>query len=91
MQAALFVLNDDLVLSWLTPRKGNLLDRLAHLDDAGKIADEIYLSVLTRLPTAEEKTEVADFLAKKDGDRRARALGHLAWALLASTEFCVNH
>ena len=31
-----------------------------------------------------------DYL-KKNADRRPVALGHLAWALLASTEFCVNH
>ncbi len=46
--------------------------------------------MLTRLPTAEEKAEVADYL-KKNANRRGTALGQLAWALLASTEFCVNH
>jgi hypothetical protein len=38
----------------------------------------------------EESAEVADYLAKI-AERRPVALGHLAWALLASTEFCVNH
>jgi uncharacterized protein DUF1549/uncharacterized protein DUF1553 len=90
LKAALFVLNDDTVLAWLTPRPGNLIDRLMKLDNADQIADELYLSVLTRRPTAEERQDVADYLAKK-ADRRAAALGHLAWALLASTEFCVNH
>jgi len=90
LKAALFVLNDNTVLTWLTPQPGNLVDRLMKLDAADQIADELYLSVLTRRPTAEERQDVADYLAKK-ADRRAAALGHLAWALLASTEFCVNH
>ena len=90
LQAALFVLNDATVLSWLTPQSGNLIDRLDKITDADKVAEELYLTVLTRLPSAEEKIEVADYL-KKHADRRGVALGHLAWALLASTEFCVNH
>jgi hypothetical protein len=47
--------------------------------------------VLTRLPSAEEKAEVAAFMEKNPGERRIKALGRLAWALLASTEFGVNH
>jgi hypothetical protein len=53
-------------------------------------AEELYLSVLSRRPTAEEREEVLDYLKKK-ADQRTAALGRLAWALLASTEFCVNH
>jgi hypothetical protein len=90
LRAALFVLNDNTVLGWLTPRPGNLIDRLVRFPDAGTVAEELYLSVLTRMPTAGERAEVADYLAKNSA-RRPAALGHLAWALLASTEFCVNH
>jgi hypothetical protein len=46
--------------------------------------------VLSRRPVEEETAEVAKHLAKH-ADRRSTALGQLAWALLASTEFCVNH
>ncbi len=53
-------------------------------------AEELYLSTLTRLPMTEERAEVVNYLAKQES-RRETALGHLAWALLASTEFCVNH
>ena len=55
-----------------------------------RIADELYLSVLSRRPTADEIAEVTDLL-QRAGDKREVALKHLAWALLASTEFCVNH
>jgi hypothetical protein len=90
LKAALFVLNDATVLDWLKPRPDNLIDRLMKLTNADQIAEELYLSILTRPPTTEERAEVAAYLAK-NAERRTTALGHLAWALLASTEFCVNH
>ncbi len=41
-------------------------------------------------PTTEEKAEVQAYLGKNAG-KREKALLQLAWALLASTEFGVNH
>jgi hypothetical protein len=90
LRAALFILNDPTVLDWLKPKAGNLVDRLSKLSDDAKLADELYLSILTRLPSADEKAIVLKHLAKHGGKREA-AIGQLAWALLASTEFSVNH
>ncbi len=90
VKAALFLLNDDEVLDWLTPRDGNLVDRLVRTNDVAKVADELYRSVLTRRPNAEEVQEVSRYLAS-NADDRAAACGDLAWSLLASVEFCVNH
>jgi hypothetical protein len=89
LKAALFVLNDKAVLGWLEPKPGNLLDRLSKLPD-DRVAEELYLSVLTRRPTADEAREVVHYVAERR-DRRPAALRNLAWALLASTEFVVNH
>ncbi|QOV91713.1 DUF1549 domain-containing protein [Humisphaera borealis] len=95
--AALFVLNDDSTLEWLTRRDGNLIDRLAKIDDSAKVAEELYLSVLTRMPTDEERADVAGHLTAKQepggsaAGNRDRAIGELVWSLLASTEFAVNH
>jgi hypothetical protein len=89
LKATLFLLNDDLLLGLLKPSPGSLVDRLARLPEDG-IAEELYLSVLARMPTAEERSEAVDYL-KKNAARKPVALGHLAWALLASTEFGVNH
>lgn len=90
VQGALFLSNDEAVLRLLERREGNLIDRLAQLDDADAIAEELYLSTLTRRPMEEERDEVRDYL-QQNADRRDAALGHLAWALITSTEFCVNH
>lgn len=87
LKAALFLLHDKDVLELLKPKDGNLVHRLAKLD---RPADELYLSVLTRRPTADETATVTEFLSKHP-TKKADALGKLAWALLASTEFGVNH
>ena len=60
------------------------------LDCADAVADELYLSVLTRFPDAVERKEIADFLAQRAADRPT-ALQDLAWALLTSAEFRFNH
>lgn len=90
VKAALFVLNDSVVLSWLKAKPGNLIERLVGMTEPEKLADELYISVLSRLPTADERTETAEYLGKR-ADRREIAVGHLVWALLASNEFAMNH
>jgi len=89
LKATLFLLNDPTIQGWLTPRAGNLVERLTKLPDA-QVAEELYLSVLTRLPATEERDEVAKYLAG-GVSRRQSVVSQLVWALLASTEFCVNH
>jgi hypothetical protein len=90
LEQALFLSNGPAVRGWLSPRPGNLTDRLTKLTSADAIAEELYLSVFTRLPSAEERKDVADFLASRSADR-AVALQDMAWALLASAEFRFNH
>ena len=87
---ALFLMNERLVLQWLVAKEGNLIDRLSKIADAGGATEELYLSVLTRLPDAGERADAAAYLAK-NASRRTEALGELAWALLASAEFRLNH
>ncbi len=89
LKAALFVLHDEAVLALVKPANGNLVDRLAKLSD-DRIAEELYLSILTRKPTAEESATVAK-VWKTDPSKKADAAGRLAWALLASMEFSINH
>jgi hypothetical protein len=90
LDQALFLANGPVVRGWLAPRPGNLTDRLTRLPSADAVAEELYLSVLTRRPNSEERKEVADFLASRPQDRTA-ALQDLAWAVLASPEFRFNH
>lgn len=90
LKSALFVMNDPEVGRLLSAGAGAIVPRLAAEPDAARVAAELYGSILSRPPTAEESAEVAAYLKSQSGDR-PRALREIAWALLASTEFAVNH
>ena len=89
LKAALFLRNNETLLWLVKRREGNLVARLAKLMAPENIADEVFLNVLSRPPSNEERTMVKVFLEKQTD--RDRALGDLVWALLSSTEFYVNH
>lgn len=90
LDQTLFLTNGATLRDWLGVRPGSLIDRANAQKDAGLVAEELYLSVLTRLPTAEERKEVADYLKRREANRLT-ALQDLAWALLTSAEFRFNH
>lgn len=84
LDQALFFANHGHLLNMVLPRTGNLMDRVMNEKDNARAAEEIYLTVYTRLPTTEEKAEVAKVLASKD--KRTAVFDYL-WALLGSAEF----
>ena len=90
LDQTLFLTNGPVIRGWLSPRSGNLTDRLLQLKDPSAVGDELFISVLTRPPTAEEQTEVVEYL-KTAGKDRSAALQELEWALVASAEFRFNH
>jgi Protein of unknown function (DUF1549)/Protein of unknown function (DUF1553) len=90
LDQVLFLANGNLLRTWMTLRAGNLADRLGKLEQPEAVAEELYLSTLTRLPSAEERREVAEYLQKRAQDRPA-AVQELIWALLTSAEFRFNH
>ena len=90
LNKALFLMNDRMIQDWLKPKQGNLVERLTKLKTPEAVAEEMYLSMLARLPEAEEVATVAEYL-KANEQRRPAALSDLAWALLTSTEFRLNH
>lgn len=83
-------MNDAELLKVLDSQPGNLVTRLKALGSPEAVADELYLSVLSRRPAADEIAEVSQQL-KLAGERSEAVLKQLAWALLASAEFCLNH
>lgn len=90
VKAALFVMHDEKFLSLVAARKGNLIDRLSRIEDSRALVDELFVNVLSRTPTDDDRTDIVAFL-KANSDDRTHAIGQIVWALLASTEFCVNH
>lgn len=87
---ALFFANGNVVTSWLAPSSDNLTARLLKLDNAQAIADELYLSIMTRRPAAQEVADVASHMTGRDADKPV-AFQEIAWALLTSAEFRFNH
>ena len=87
---ALFFANGGHIRGWLSPGGGNLAERLVKQTDAKLLAEELYVSVLTRPPTADEVVDVSKYLAAREKDRNA-AIGELVWSLITSTEFRFNH
>ena len=90
LNKALFLMNDRMIQDWLKPKKGNLVERLTKLKSPKDISEEMYLSMLARMPQPDEIETVKDYL-EVNKNRRAEALGDLTWALLTSTEFRLNH
>jgi hypothetical protein len=87
---ALFFSNGALVRGWLNPSGTNLMARCTQLEDPQAIAEELYLSILGRLPDEAEAAEVTSYLAAQS-DSKPAALQEIAWALLTSVEFRFNH
>lgn len=82
-EQALYFENGGTVRGWASA----LANRAAGLPDAKAMAEELYLSTLTRLPAPAETAELAAALEKSPADQKARLLGDAAWALLTSVEF----
>jgi hypothetical protein len=87
---ALYFANAGVLQSWLNPNGDNLLGRLVKLNEPQQLAEELYISVLTRAPTAEEIGAVTNYLQPRTNDRPV-ALQELAWALITSNEFRFNN
>ena len=85
---ALFAANGGSVIGWAGG--GQLIGRLMPLTEPKAVAEEIYLSVLTRRPTDAEVAETAAQLTARATEKPA-ALRDMIWALVTSAEFRFNH
>jgi hypothetical protein len=87
---ALFLANGGVLAGWVNAGGGNLTERLSKLDDPAAVAEELYLTVFTRHPSAEETKAVADYW-QTAGTERAAAARDMVWSLVTSSEFRFNH
>ena len=58
--------------------------------DDGVLAEELYLTFFSRLPTDAERATAVKYLGR-DPARRREAAEDLAWSLLNSLEFVFQH
>ncbi|MDP7015209.1 MAG: DUF1549 domain-containing protein [Pirellulaceae bacterium] len=88
MGQALFLMNEPLVLDWLSIDGGELIELAAKQSDP-QAAELLYLQILGRPATTEEATEVGEYIAAAKS--REDGVKEFAWALIASAEFRLNH
>ena len=69
---------------------GGQISRLVekHADD-NRLAEELYLTFVSRFPNADERQVATAYMAEKTD--RKRAVEDLAWSLMNSLEFLFNH
>ena len=71
---ALFAANGGLVNGWIAPASGNVSERMVQEKDPRKAAEDLYLTILSRTPTAEEVADVVRVLAEQRREQtRGRA------------------
>ncbi|MBT3889453.1 MAG: DUF1553 domain-containing protein, partial [Planctomycetaceae bacterium] len=86
---ALYFTNGSRIKGWVNSNS-YLTGRLLKTESAPEIAEQLYISLLNRRPTAQETKQVSDYLTART-DQKAETVREMIWALLASTEFRFNH
>ena len=90
VEQALFVSNGGELRGWLGPNGDNLTGRLLKVESPELLAEELYISILTRKPDQQESKDVAEYLASRP-EEKAVVVQELAWALLTSSEYRFRH
>ncbi|HTU25925.1 MAG TPA: DUF1549 domain-containing protein, partial [Pirellulales bacterium] len=88
----LMMMNGDLMKKAIGTDKGSFLEEVANnpkLNNAAKI-NHLFLSALSRRPTAAENSAANQLMSLRGGDATA-ALQDVWWAVLNSNEFILNH
>ena len=89
---ALHLLNSPAILPLLRDQPSTLVARLTANSDVDRVAEELYLSVLSRRPEMEEIAEIKRMLdSTSDPSQRQDLILSLVWGLLLSSEFRLNH
>ncbi|MCA9263583.1 MAG: DUF1549 domain-containing protein [Planctomycetales bacterium] len=83
---ALFLANGGPIHNLLAPRGENLTARLLKCDSPDDLADELYISVLTRHASTDEAQAVREYL-NQHANQKDAAVRQLTWSVLTSAEF----
>ncbi|MDB4786754.1 MAG: DUF1549 domain-containing protein [Planctomycetaceae bacterium] len=87
---ALFAANGASIIGWVAPASGNVTHRMLQNVDLAAGTQDLYLTCLTRQPTAAETKAVVDYINSRPEEKQA-CIVEIAWALLNSAEFRFNH
>ncbi|NNE92720.1 MAG: DUF1553 domain-containing protein [Verrucomicrobiales bacterium] len=87
---ALHLMNSPNIQTKLAHQNGRLAALVQSQPNDSKLFEELYLTVYSRFPTAEETGYAAEYFSKKS-DQRQKATEDLVWAMLNTMEFIFNH
>jgi hypothetical protein len=90
VKGALYLMHEAKIQKCLESGSATLVEDLLKEENDQTAIDHLFLRLLTRKPTDEERQQLAPYL-KENKERRSEALANVAWAMLTSTEFVVNH
>lgn len=90
LKAALFLLNDEAVLGLLKPEADSTVAVLMKMKPDSVLIEKAYLAILSRKPEPQETKDALEFLSKPVSAGEVGVV-NLVWALLASSEFNLNH
>ena len=86
----LMLSNSPLVNRFISVEESELLVRLTAAPDSAQIAVGLFMSILQRAPSEDEKLQCINHLSNTTRPR-AKLVEDLAWALITSPEFRFNH
>ena len=89
VRGSLFLLNSELVQSWVHEGGNNTTDKLLKISDNTEVVSSLYITVLSRPPNSVELEKMLEFLSSHPN--RSDAIAQLVWALLSCNEFLLNH
>ncbi len=84
------LLNGETINDKLRHDQGRIAILARDIKNDSEVVDEMFLAILSRLPTAAERDRITSHLAK-NSTRRQQAMEDVAWALLNTKEFLFIH
>jgi hypothetical protein len=86
----LHLLNGPEIQNKLTHEAGTVAQLVRKVSDDGKLAQDLYLTFFSRMPSEQELANAINFL-RRDPAKRRQAAEDLAWSMMNALEFGFNH
>lgn len=87
---ALFANNGGVIFSWAGAAGDNVASKFINATEINEATNNLYLALLGRTPTAEEISDVQQYMNQAP-DQKAALAQELVWGILSSAEFRFNH
>lgn len=90
MTQVLHILNGETLIQKLEAKENRLSKQLESNVSADQLAEELFLSALSRFPTDRERQKMSEILSTASPEERRQAVEDLYWSVLSSKEFLFN-